>query len=283
MTLGVEDQNGWAQVVSLYNFLGTHTASGDELDTMFPENTIFAIREPMSKMALGTSHSHIRIDSPSDIVFLNLGDPMLKNVNWATGIRKHPLLAHSSVGWKEIGDRHFRSQRYFAAIIAYSNSLQLDGGSVAIRLNRSLARLRLEHYEASLRDLRAVLASNGLSIGDQIKALHRSAQAEYGLEHFEEAKALHERCLSLKPALEEAVAGVVKCTQRLHEQSLGAYDWTSMFDSVSRSASLGACDVANYIGPIKVGPMPSRGGGRGMFATRQIEPGELLVRHSHVD
>ncbi|CCA68059.1 hypothetical protein PIIN_01926 [Serendipita indica DSM 11827] len=277
VTLGVEDPDGWAQVVSIYNFPGTHAAFGDELDTMFPENSIIAIREPMSKMALGASHSHIRIDSPSDIVLLKPGDPLLSGVRWATGVRQHPLLNHATVGWKEIGDKHFRSQQYFAAVVAYSNALHLNRENVTIRLNRSLARLRLKHYEASLRDLQTILSSSCLGDGEEVKALYRSAQAHYGLERFAEAKALYERCLSLNPSLEEAVAGVSKCTQRLCEQSLGDFDWASMFDAVSRSASLGACEVADYVGPIKVAPRSSRGGGRGVFATQDIDAGELLM------
>ena len=55
-----------------------------------------------------------------------------------------------------------------------------------------------------------------------------------------------------------------------------------MFGSVARSNLLGAINVANYVDSIKVGPLLSRGGGRAMFATRDIDAGKLLVRHSRV-
>ena len=276
-SFGIEDINGWTQLLSLYNIPGTLAATGSELDTLFPLNTVLAIREPMAKMALAGSHSHIRVDSPSDIVVLPPDDRILDGVKWSTGNRKHSVHTRTAIGWKAVGDGHFKSKEYWPAVVAYSRALQLDPTSTPLRLNRALARIRLGLPSASLRDLRSVLSSDTLSAADKLKASYRSAQAEYASGRYDIAKEFYEECLKLDQDSLEAKLGVEKCHDRLQEQKTGNYRWDELFDQTLRATNLLSLDVSDFIGPIKVAPVPNRGGGRGVLATRDIEVGELLV------
>jgi tetratricopeptide (TPR) repeat protein len=275
VSFGIEDANGWGQLVSLYNFPGTYDANGPELDTIFPLNTVVVIREPYCKMALAAEHSHIRIDSPSDLVILEPGDPLLSNVRWTTGDRQLPVLGHSAAEWKVVADRHFKAGEYFAATVAYSYALRRSSQLYALRLNRSLAHLRLGNFAATLRDAEGVLENPKIPEDDRVKALYRSAQAEYRQGHYENAKSLYNKCLEISPDLKDVKSGVLNSDCRIKEQSTGNYDWASLFVE-SRKKSWKA-DVAEFVGPVEIATMDNRGGGRGIRATDNIKPGDLLV------
>ena len=277
MTFGVEDTNGWAQPVSVYNFPGTYDASGPELDTIFPPGTVIAIREPYCKMGLVADHSHIRIDSPSDLVILEPGDPLLSNLRWATGNRQLPVLGRSAAEWKVVADRHFKAGEYFAATVAYSYALRRSSTLHTLRLNRSLAHLRLGNFAAALHDAQIALESPKITQDERVKALYRSAQAEYGQGHYENAKVLHQKCLAISPELKDAQSGILNSERRIQEQSTGTYDWARIFVE-SKSESWNS-DISEFVGPVEIAAMEHRGGGRGVRATRDVKPGELLVSY----
>lgn len=275
MSFGVEDTSGWAQLLSVYNFPGTYDASGPELDTIFPPGTVIAIREPYCKMALAADHPHIRIDSPSDLIILEPGDPLLSNLRWATGDRQLPVLRQSAAEWKVVADRHFKAGEYFAATVAYSYALCRSSRLHKLRLNRSLAHLRVGNFAAALRDAQVALENPEITQDERVKALYRSAQAEYGQEHYENAKALYQKCLDISPELKDAQSGILNSERRIQEQSTGAYDWARIF--VESKSESWKSDISEFVGPVEIADMDHRGGGRGVRATRDIKPGELLV------
>ena len=210
-SFGVEDESGWAHIVRLFNFPGVLTASGLGLDTMFPLDTIVAIREPIIEVAAPPINFDISVYSPSDIVFLRPNDPLLLATSWQSGKYRHPVFSRSSAEWKSIGDQLFRSQDYFPAVVAYSNALHLDPDSVAVRLNRSLARMRLGHHGAAGLDLDAVVQTKDLGQQDRIKAIYRSAQMIYTMtlrgDIYKGVKALFQKCVELDDKRSEARAG----------------------------------------------------------------------------
>ncbi|PVG03767.1 hypothetical protein CPB86DRAFT_778867 [Serendipita vermifera] len=275
VAVGIEDKNGWSQFLSIYNFPGAHYASSDELDTIFPLFTVLAIREPLIKMALSADHSHIRVDSPSDLIFLDPSDAILRKVRWRMGEAPNPVLERSPQTWKDLGDGHFRRKEYFAAIVAYSYALRRSSSIVALRLNRSLAHLRLENYASALRDAQVALDFKDLTKADRVKALYRSGQAEYGAGNYAEARRWYQKCLDLEPNLVDAAKGIRDCNIREEERNNGTYDWEKMFKQVVDKKPV--LDIADFIGPVEIVDMPHRGGGRGVIATRDITPGELLV------
>jgi tetratricopeptide (TPR) repeat protein len=275
--IGVEDPAGWAQLISLYNYPGTYLAYGPELDTLFPINSVLAIREPCLKMALAASHSHIRVDSPTDVVLLEPGSPLLKNVRWATGERSLPVHTKTASEWKSVGDQHFKAKEFYGAIAGYSLALQLNPSLVSVRLNRALANLRAGRNLQTIEDSRFVLTDEQLPSVDRVKALYRCAQAMYAEGKYTAAKKWYSKCVSIDSTLEDAIKGVQRSDSRIKEQTTGIYDWGFLFEQEMNSPST-QIDMAEFQGPIEKRPMENRGGGRGIVASRTIEPGELLVR-----
>ncbi|PVG03766.1 hypothetical protein CPB86DRAFT_748218 [Serendipita vermifera] len=276
VSFGVEDTNGWAQLISIYNFPGTQNANTKELDTIFPLFTMLAIREPLARMGLASDHTNIRIDSPSDLVFLEPSDPLLSDVTWGSGEGQFPTTTRTTQEWKDVADTHFKSKEYFAAIVAYSYGLRRSPSmAVALRLNRCLAHLRLENYPAALRDAQAALAFEEVSDADRVKALYRSGQAEYGAGNYDAARTCYQKCLELNPELADAAKGIQSCDLREEERTTGVYNWKAILDQTRRKDT--KVDVANFIGPVEIADMSNRGGGRGVIATRDITAGELLI------
>ncbi|KIM24285.1 hypothetical protein M408DRAFT_76061 [Serendipita vermifera MAFF 305830] len=275
ISLVVEDTRGWAQILSIYNYPGTYSARGPELDAIFPLDSVIAIREPYPKMALAAAHSHIRIDSPTDIIFLEPGNQLLANVRWSTGTRPLPVLTKTANEWKAMGDQHFRSKEYYGATKCYSFALLRNPSLLAVRLNRSLTYLRLKWNSYAIEDAEFVLSKNPLSTVDRSKALYRCAQGAYGNGEYLTARKLYEECLVVDPALQEAAAGISKCNTRIQEQESGTYDWYTIFETGKRDGTCG--DVSDFVGPVERASMKHRGGGRGIRATRKIDTGELLV------
>lgn len=273
--IGIEDENGWAHLVSLYNFPYADTMGGAELDTLFPLNAVLAIREPYPKMALTGPSSHIRVESPSDIVFLDSDDPLVRRSSWETGYRTLPIKIHTDVEWKAIGDSHFKKKQFFAAAVAYSYALKRDGSVCALRLNRALAYLRLDRHYQALTDAKAVIELPDIDKADRVKALYRAGLAAYGQSDYEAAKDWYSKCLDQDPTLSEAKIGVEKCNARIQEALTGEYDWIALYKQGLSSPC--RPDVASYTGPFQIVQMESRGGGRGGIATKDIKTGDVLV------
>jgi tetratricopeptide (TPR) repeat protein len=274
-SLAVEDTNGWAEKVTLYNFQGIQDAKPNELDTMFPVNTMMIIREPYVKIGFGTDGHHIEIQSPSDLIVLEPGSPFLSEVEWKTGQKEHPTSTRTGIQWKKLADRHVMVKEYFAAAVAYSNALQVEPSLVSAQVNRSMANFYIGAFTAAQRDAQVALKDENLSTVDRIKALCQSARAAYSQGDYEASLRSFLDCSILEPTHREAKEGVQNCVRRLKEVRKGDYDWKNLFER----ARLGATrlEVADYKGPLKVTEMKNRGGGRGVIATREIKPGELLV------
>lgn len=274
-SLAVEDTNGWAEKVTLYNFQGVQDAKPNELDTIFPFNTMMIIREPYVKMEFGTDGHHIEIQSPSDLVILEPGSPFLSEVEWKTGQKEHPNSTRTGTQWKKLADRHVMAKEYFAAAVAYSNALHIEPSLVSAWINRSMANIYIGAFAAAQRDAQVALKDEKLSTADRIKALCQSARAAYSQGDYESSMRSFLDCSTLEPTHREAKEGVRNCVRRLKEVRKGDYDWKNLFERASSGAT--RLEVADYKGPLKVTEMKNRGGGRGVTATGDIKPGELLV------
>ena len=68
---------------------------------------------------------------------------------------------------------------------------------------------------------------------------------------------------------------VKQCIRRIVEQEKGIYNWDGMLKE-ARSGKTD-CDHADYVGPIEVRVCEGSKCGRGLFVTRDVEPGELLL------
>ncbi|OBZ70100.1 Protein msta, isoform A [Grifola frondosa] len=267
----IEDTDGLVQTLSIYNFPTTIGCSPDHLDKLFPIGTIIAIREPTLKAPSQGSYPLVRVDSPTDIIFIEAHHPILRDITWRT--RLPTALPDTLEGWKEQGDAYMKASEWLPAAIAYSRGIGLNPEAVELRLDRSEAYLRLHYYSGALYDARHVLSTPGITDSFRHKALFREAKAEYARGNFHVAEGSFMCCLDIRPK-EKSVVDWINRTRSRQVESTGRYDWVSLLRMSKKGAHL---DVADYRGPVEVRSMAHRGGGRGIAATRDIEVGELLV------
>jgi hypothetical protein len=261
--------------VILNNFPHTETMSNEALDTLFPLNTVIAIREPYPTATFERDSACISIDSPSDFVFLEPSDSIVSGIAWETGNHPFPQMTRTGSEWKEFGNQHFKSKQFFAAVIAYTFGLRQSPSFVDLRLNRALAYLRLGNFTAALGDAKDALQYPALDKNSKLKALYRAAQSSYGRGDYASAIEYYSSCLAEDTNTVDAKLWIKKCGQRIKEKQTGQYDWADISEQEMSKAP--RIDVSEYQGPIQVVSMKNRGGGRGVIATRDIKMGEVLV------
>ncbi|KAH8601492.1 hypothetical protein B0O99DRAFT_658114 [Bisporella sp. PMI_857] len=113
-----------------------------------------------------------------------------------------------------------------------------------IRLNRALAYLRGESFDAALADIQCLDPASSSSEN----ALYRTGKTLYGLERFSQC------CYIL--------------------QTLCTYDLKATYKEVSRITPP-HLDHATFVGPVVMKESPGRG--RGLFTTKSVEANELLL------
>ncbi|KAF9021622.1 hypothetical protein BDZ89DRAFT_1071273 [Hymenopellis radicata] len=272
--LAVEDINGDAILLAVYHLPELLQASLERLDAHIPVGTVIAVREPWVKSTgLGVAHNPmIRVDSPSDIVFVGYSDLIFSGARWRTSSPDTRVLqSRTALGWKEMGNAHFKRGFYLAAAMAWTHALNMDPSMHYIPLNRSQAYLKLKWYAAARADAAHAFAM----IPGHTKAAYRIACADYGLGRYHDAFNGF-RLLDQSGAVPEAAAYMKGCVSRLLEETKAKYDWLNMF--LKSKGKLVDLDVADFVSSaIQVSTLPSRGGGRGITASRDIKAGELLV------
>ena len=275
----VEDTEGAAYDLSIYNYPTTFDAPPQYADRIFPQDAVLLIREPVFMPSQQGVNPLVRVDSPTDIVVLAPHSALLPGVPFATGAQTtppRPLEALSTEQhWRTHGNELFKQAHWFPAAVAYSRGLALKPDSLLLLLNRAEAYLRLGFFSGALHDVLAVLSSgsSGLTPALRGKALLRAARAEYCRRNYAGAKDFFQKHKATGTNNSEDAIWIRKCDDRLKESSTGVYNWARLFQECQREVKL---DVGEYTGPVEVKEIPGRG--RGFVATRDIAPGELLVR-----
>ncbi|PIL37354.1 transcription factor [Ganoderma sinense ZZ0214-1] len=272
----VEDIDGRVHDLSIYNFPSTFDCDLKHVDTLFPLGAVLAIREPTFKAPLQGIRPIIRVDSPTDIVFVVPDSPILHNVAWQTGatVPRSPAEPATLDAWRQRGNAYFNSAQWFLAAWAYSRGLVVDPDATVVRSNRAEVYLRLNYFSGAAADAQQVLATDGIPDGLSDKTTFRLAKAEYGRGEYDAAVGHFTRWQECH--LKDAVAApwIQRCQARQAEKQTGQYNWVSMFREAEKEIRL---DVADFVGPMEVSQMMGRGGGRGAVATKEIKTGELLL------
>ncbi|KAG8958058.1 hypothetical protein FRC05_009433, partial [Tulasnella sp. 425] len=186
----VEDVNGDVCTMTVYNYPGTVGARSQLVEALFPVGSILAIREPTLRSAAGKGDPLLRVDCPSDIIWLEPDDERLVGVNWKTGghVANSPSLPRTEEEWKKQGNDHHQKGYYIPAAVSYSRGLQRFPASSVLRLNRAMTYLQLEHYGAALSDCETAQEGEDFPESLRPKALFRAAKALYGLTRWDEAE-----------------------------------------------------------------------------------------------
>lgn len=136
-----------------------------------------------------------------------------------------------------------------------------------IRLNRSHVELCSKYFDAALEDAKNVLLDDPRNE----KALFRAARALYELRRFSDSQSYLQKLIALYPKNGRAVEDMRKLHQRMREET-GDYDYAGMLKEATSCSTL---DRGSYIGPVEIKQSQNRG--RGLFLTKDVKAGDLLL------
>lgn len=270
----VEDPDGAAFELSIYNFPTTFCCPLQHVDGLFWRGAIIAIREPNFKaQAQGTFGPFLRVDSPTDIVLVPSNSTLLNGIRWRFP-DPDPRALSTAEQWQQRGTAYYNNSQWFLAAIAFSHALALGGDVASLVMNRAAVFIQLEYYSGAITDLEWVMAKAGISGAAADKALLRLAKARCGRGEFRAAAEDYLRWKRKHPDDTSADSAVERCRARIQEEQTGNYDWACLFQTAKERIRV---DAADFIGRVEVRRLQNRGGGRGMVASRNLKTGELLV------
>ena len=239
----IEDEYGQCARIGIYNIT-------KRLLHYLIKGTKIAIVNPFYKCGLDGFH-FIRIDSPDEVLVI---------IDEEEGGNK------SSEDHKKEGNKFFDSAEYHKAIECYTRAIEIDKSNPVYLRNRAFCFVKLELYEEALLDSEAAVKLDP----NNHKCLYRMATAWSGLGD-------HEKSVNILQGINKNVnssdvTSFLKTERTLLTNARGEFD----FDEIEKKLKQGEdVVIGDYIGPVAIGPSPTHG--HGVFATRDIQKGELLV------
>ncbi|ODN86307.1 hypothetical protein L198_07325 [Cryptococcus wingfieldii CBS 7118] len=250
----------------------------DTLAKLYPIGAILVIKSPRTGYIGG--QRGITVDMPYEIEELHPNDPFLEGVKWQDGLK-----GDAPKGWKkykDAGNAEMRKNNPLVAIRLYSLALSdpevksSPSKTFTLLLNRSKAYSTLNLHGHAYRDAHRAQAviktsSTTLTLGEQDRLQLQLAKAALGLRLYQTAL---DACGEASSE-EEIRKTRERAQKRMEEQKSGVYDWMAIFRE-SLGGPLVDMDVGDYVSPaVKVSQVP--GCGRGLIATQDITPGELII------
>jgi tetratricopeptide (TPR) repeat protein len=232
--------------------------------------------------------SSLRVDHASDLVPCG-SDPndmssLLSTLSLSeTGDGMTAQVIQVATKCKEEGNSALKKQELSKAHTAYSKGLEIvakynvSKEDIVFDLfrNRSHVNLLLNRLDEARGDGCSAISH----VEDQrhrdldSKANFRAGCAAYRLGDFQAAKRLFEEQLKLAPEDKEAKAYVKKSAMRLEEEQMAKYNFAKL--KLGISPTRGRVDAANFTQNVEVKESP--GCGRGLFAAKDINAGELVL------
>ncbi|KAK4694738.1 hypothetical protein P7C71_g2891, partial [Lecanoromycetidae sp. Uapishka_2] len=259
----VEDEVGEGVVLQLYQQEGDNHRRADEVIRL---GDVCIVKEPYFKVMNDGGYG-LRVDHVSDIVWLAANDDVVP-VAWRPRISE----LKDAEKLKEEGNAALKAGKLCEAVELYSQALEASTTaeeSRVIKLNRSLANIRLGCYDQGLEDAGNLAPEKANSE----KGFYRVARSLYELGRFQEACGALAALLAAYPNCQAAAQELIRTKRRLEEQERGDYDFHAMYNAAKATPPY--MDLATYIGPVEI--RSSEGRGRGLFTTRDVSAGELLL------
>ena len=249
-------------------------------------SSAFMIREPYFTLN-DQSERTIRVDHPSDLAlcptdYPNGADKENQDPERTQGETNPPLMKAAEQR-KIDGNAALKQKDLPRAHSKYTEGVQMvrqdDAAKTDIACdlfrNRAHVNLLLNRFDEARADALASLTGMDDSKHKDLdsKAYFRAGCAAYNLGDFQEAKFLFEQQQKLAPTDKDAKLYLRKIEARLQEQASGVYDWKKIKAGLSKARP--RVDAASFAGHTKV--RESSGRGRGLFATRPIGTGDLVL------
>lgn len=259
--------------------------TGAELDGLVSIGTVLVIREPSHRVAtLATNGvAAIEVDSPTDFSVLPPSHPLVTSTSWTTPL---PSLPSSRTDYRAAGNAHYQRGQLRLASKTYSLGIDSTTSSspderLLLHLNRAQSELALKNFGQAYRDateaLQLLRQVDSPSPSSKPKALLRQARALDGLGLLKAARKAYQTTLDSEEGVTEALKGRESVEKRIVEARSGLFDWPSLFEAGLLLDKKPQLEIGSFIGSVRVEMLAHRGGGRGVVATKDIAPGELLV------
>ncbi|TGO08030.1 hypothetical protein BTUL_0230g00120 [Botrytis tulipae] len=261
----VEDENEDAVRLQLYQQPDEKVRPAT---SVIMKDDAFLVKEPYFKTTSDGGYG-LRVDHVSDITYLDAHHNMLPE-KWKPTVID---ISKTPEDWKQEGNEAMEKKQYWEAIQNYTAALKCspsDHLAEIIRLNRALAYLKDGNFDAALIDTGCMISLDDAPE----KALYRAGQALYGLERFSECHNIFEHLCAKYPNNSAATTGLKRVCRRIKEQESGMYDFRSIYKELSTTRPP-HLDHATYVGPVVVKSSPGRG--QGLFTTRAVKAGEMLL------
>ncbi len=233
----------------------------------------FALKEPYFTLT-EEGEPTLRIDHPSDLIL----DPPT-----TTAATPPPDVEKRATSLKTKGNTALSSNNASLAHTHYTAALALNPSETLTRdlhRNRAHVNLLLAQYPAALADAEAALIPaladgplDAPSTELNAKCYFRAGTAAYSLAQFSQARDFFATQHKLMPADKGAAANLARAEARIQEAKKGVYDFAKLRKGVA--AGRVRVDIASYEGPTEV--KESKGMGKGLFATRGLEKGEVVM------
>lgn len=276
----VEDPSGHVEKLDLYNFPLPGVETGPDLDALFPLGQHLVVREPTFKGDYLRHAARLRVDSPTDIVFLEPNNLLLAEIEWSFPAPAESL--PSFFDFKQHGNSLFKQKTYLSAVKAWSKGLiaaTSDEQKLLLHLNRSQAHLFLHNFASAYHDTSTVLSLLDEDVSTppktKLKTLVRQGHAFEGLRKLNLALQAYEAVLEVDSSSTEGKNGRKRVSKMLRESKTEDFDWRDLQEK--RNQLEDDDETGDFFGPIAIVELEGRGGGRGIVATRAIEAGELIL------
>ncbi|KAF5988494.1 TPR domain-containing protein [Fusarium bulbicola] len=273
----VEDQAGTAVLLKLY-----HQPLEKEIScnwTML-DHRVCIVKNPFFQRVNDTispnfaqtpqPYYSLRVDHPGDIIPLRHGDGRIPEA-WKVDPCRDDKTSH---GYRDHGNKAFRKKNWVEAHHSYSEALgvaETSQDKQLAHLNRSLTNLKLGRPAEALLD--ATQAYDPEAPTE--KALFRQATALYKLNRFEDCEAMLIDLLDKFPDSKAAETTLLSVKTRLTEKHAGKYNFKKMYETAKAAKGAPLIDCATYSKPVEIRESPGRG--RGLFTTKAVKAGDLLL------
>ncbi|KAI9782867.1 MAG: hypothetical protein M1816_001687 [Peltula sp. TS41687] len=246
--------------------------------------SVFVIKEPYFTLT-DQGEATLRIDHPSDLIVCR--DEMANSsLTLAEDVNGHNEDAEKIARTcKDKGNAALQLKELLLAHAEYTKGLNAARQDVVYHINSDLARdlsrnrahvnLLLNQFDEAKTDATASLIGREDQRSKELdcKAYLRAGCAAYNLGEYQEAKGFFEERQKLTPDDKDARAYLRKIDMCLREQETGTYNWKKISAGLSQSRP--RVDAASFVGNTKVDDSPGRG--RGLFATRDIPAGGMIM------
>ncbi|ODN86322.1 hypothetical protein L198_07341 [Cryptococcus wingfieldii CBS 7118] len=255
------------------------------LAQLYPPGSILAIKSPLIGFNANGGYV-IKVNMPHEIEELHPSDPVLRGIKWEAGLEEEAPMGW--MGYRKLGKEAMGKKNPLVALRFYSLALSDPAvkatpiKTFTLLLDRAEAYSTLHLHGSAYRNAhraRESVEKNDnipLTPGQTDRLCFRLARAALGLRLYTTAlQALqHASPRSyLSPELKKVRQ---KVEMRMEEKESGVYDWLTIFRESLETASPAELDIPDYTSPAcHVAHIP--GSGRGVLATRDITPGELLM------